>query len=132
VKVQTLWGEDYYESKQCAKCGEEKLLSEYCIAGGGNYHRSECRQCNNHLTKIRKQLKKDNPLPKEDYVCPICLRDEEQVKGRGGRNLGAWCLDHNHKDNTFRGYLCHDCNRALGNFREDIKTLERAIKYLNG
>jgi transposase-like protein len=39
-------------------------------------------------------------------------------------------LDHNHTTKQFRGYLCHSCNRTIGQLDEDISRLYRAIEYL--
>jgi hypothetical protein len=39
-------------------------------------------------------------------------------------------LDHCHKKNKVRGIICRDCNFGLGNFKDNIKTLIKAIKYL--
>ena len=36
----------------------------------------------------------------------------------------------NHSTNTFRGYLCHSCNRLIGGFEEDISKLDRAKEYI--
>jgi hypothetical protein len=89
-----------------------------------------CTKCSNELSKIRKQLKLENGEPPEDYICPICLKNSEQVKGFGGKNLGPWVVDHNHKTKLFRGWLCHKCNRI---FNDDCTKdlLLRAINYLD-
>lgn len=39
-------------------------------------------------------------------------------------------VDHDHKNNFFRGFLCRDCNIGLGNFKDEIPFLKRAIAYL--
>jgi 5-methylcytosine-specific restriction endonuclease McrA len=43
---------------------------------------------------------------------------------------GDAVLDHDHKTNSFRGWLCQKCNRGLGNFDDDLGRMNRAIKYL--
>lgn len=40
------------------------------------------------------------------------------------------CVDHNHSTGEIRGLLCHDCNMALGKFKDSEFLLLRAIKYL--
>ena len=42
-----------------------------------------------------------------------------------------WVLDHNHETGEFRGWICNDCNNALGKFNDDPKVLRIAIRYLN-
>ena len=39
-------------------------------------------------------------------------------------------IDHCHHTNEIRGILCHNCNRALGLFKDSITNLKKAIEYL--
>ena len=123
----TLWGP---ATKVCAKCKKEKTLHEFAKANG-NYPRSECKECGKKQEKIRKELNKlyKKPLPESGYCCPICTRTYEQIKNLGNRH-GGWCIDHDHVTEKFRGFLCHDCNKALGFFKDNTKLLESAINYL--
>jgi hypothetical protein len=122
----------YAESdmKTCVKCKQILPNGRFGNASGGNYLRAECKSCARQLTKERVALRKITPLPPKDYCCPICHRNEEQAAGSGGKSRSAWCLDHNHTTKEFRGYLCHSCNRTIGQLDEDISRLHRAIEYL--
>lgn len=115
--------------KICNKCKELKPLSEYSFHSASNYKRPECKSCNNKLSRDRKALKKISPPIPADHKCPICEKQEEELKGRGGQNRPAFVLDHNHDSVNFRGYLCHSCNRGLGTFHS-VSLLASAIKYL--
>jgi hypothetical protein len=55
------------------------------------------------------------------HLCIIC----GAVTGHHGR-----CLDHDHETGAPRGFLCHTCNRLLGEWREDPAIFARAIRYL--
>ena len=127
--VKTLWGEEVQESKVCKKCGEEKLISEFQPRGDLSYVRGACKVCERKLIKERADLKKKHPYPIDGH-CEICNASEEEAVGRGGSKAKAFCLDHNHDTGEFRGWLCHDCNRALGQLGDSIETLKNAIKYL--
>lgn len=55
--------------------------------------------------------------------CSICNRQEKD----GRRKL---CLDHDHKTGKFRGWLCENCNRALGQFEDNPNILRKAADYV--
>jgi len=40
-------------------------------------------------------------------------------------------VDHNHQTGKIRGLLCHRCNTALGNLRENIDIMNKMIGYIN-
>lgn len=56
----------------------------------------------------------------QNGVCKIC-RNSCSTK---------LCVDHNHETMEIRGLLCKPCNTGLGYFKDNINTLEAAIKYL--
>lgn len=116
--------------KTCSKC--KKLLdnSLFSPSSGGKYLRPECRKCGYKLAKERKLLKEKYGTPSKNHICPICLKDENQLIGTGG-NASIWVIDHDHETKQFRGHLCHNCNRGLGVFQDDIERIKRAIRYLN-
>lgn len=39
-------------------------------------------------------------------------------------------LDHNHRTDKVRGFLCGSCNRVLGHAKDKITTLLNAVEYL--
>lgn len=65
----------------------------------------------------------DSLLIKQGYSCGICLEKDPGGKGR-------WHIDHDHLTNKVRGLLCHNCNTALGGFKDSVGNLQRAINYL--
>ena len=116
--------------KTCSKCKEQLDESCFSPSSGGKYLRPECKKCAGKLAKERKQLRKKYGNPPEKYECPICLKTEDQLIGTGGR-ASVWVVDHDHEENRFRGHLCHNCNRGIGIFNDDIERLKRAIEYLS-
>jgi hypothetical protein len=116
--------------KTCSKCKINLDDSEFSPSSGGKYLRPECKKCAKKLSKRREELKKQYGYPNLDYTCPVCLKNETELKGTGG-NASVWVVDHNHDTDSFRGFLCHNCNRGIGVFQDDIDRLNRAIKYLD-
>ena len=119
------------ENKTCNKCGLTLHISSFSKHSGSNYYRPECIKCNNKLSKIREKLKDTHGDPPVNFNCPICKSNELEVSGKGNKRNGSWVLDHDHKTDTFRGWLCHKCNRGIGCFNDDTQILKNAIKYLN-
>jgi hypothetical protein len=81
-----------------------------------------------HETKMRYERKRSNrpePTRPEPSSCDICAG--KPVHGR--RHLDE---DHCHRTKQFRGWLCGECNRGIGMFKDDINLLARAIVYLHG
>lgn len=119
------------DTKICNKCKKELPLSCFSKHSGSNYLRPECKECNNILSKQRKDLRATHGQPPNNYTCPICGRDEGSISTGGGNKKSKWVLDHNHQTNTFRGWLCHTCNMGLGAFADNIEILKKAIGYLD-
>jgi|TARA_R100001460_G_scaffold106817_1_gene154757 hypothetical protein len=112
---------DMYQ--HCKNCHELKNEKEYNLQGGFDQYgrkklRNECRKCQNENDRILTLLKKENGPPSEN--CHLCGKEKKLF------------LDHCHKTNKFRGWLCNDCNSGLGKLGDDIPSLERGIKYLKG
>ena len=119
--------------KTCNKCYKELPISMFSKHSGSkapNYYRPECKSCNNQLSKVRRYLKEQYGSPPKNYRCPICNGTEQDVKGKGGLTCSSWVIDHDHKTDKFRGWLCHKCNRGIGCFHDDITMLKKAIYYL--
>lgn len=68
-------------------------------------------------------------LEAQNYVCAICGKPEIDICNKKGatRNLA---VDHCHTTGRVRGLLCRGCNQGLGNFKEDISSLKKAIQYI--
>lgn len=63
-------------------------------------------------------------LRKQNYRCAICRAKKPGVLTK------RFALDHCHKTNKIRGFLCRKCNVALGSFDDSVKLLKSAIRYL--
>ena len=66
-------------------------------------------------------------LDDQGWKCAICKKfgfkmREDHVSGLN--------LDHCHTTGEVRGLLCHNCNRGLGLFNDNLGYLESAMRYL--
>jgi len=116
--------------KICNSCETEKPLDRFELTGYG-YVRNICRACRHRkkkpkrLSRIYKMSYQDllKIKEKQDYRCAICNAHEESLT----RDL---VIDHNHDTDRVRGWLCHNCNRAIGMLKDDSYVLRRAVAYL--
>ena len=116
-------------------------LCEKCLAKWYYHHKGQrekqseyYKKNKDRVLKICKEYRQKNQVKirakylgvSEDGVrmalkqkrCWICGCDKKLV------------IDHDHNTNIVRGRLCSVCNSAIGYFKDDIKLLRRAIKYL--
>lgn len=114
----------------CNKLCEKKMYS----VGSPRYCSSKCygkdfwriafgpKHWNWKGGKNTRYMAKTAPRPRPE-VCEICNR-----KGKGRNGI---VLDHNHKTMQFRGWLCSNCNTAIGLADENVEILKALIKYIN-
>lgn len=57
----------------------------------------------------------------QNHKCKICNKQEPEIKLH---------LDHCHSSGTVRGFLCRNCNVAIGLLQEDIEICKSLVKYL--
>lgn len=98
-----------YCSKECSKRG---LIHNYYVNIYGV-----------SISEVEQALKDQN------YLCAICKEPGFEMNKYVRSPLN---LDHCHDTKKFRGMLCHNCNRALGLFKDNVERLETAISYLKG
>lgn len=106
------------QTKVCTKCHECKTLNEYGFNTSGRdafdksgyrLRRPECEVCNKKVADGKREAKKRakslglTTKAPVGTTCKLCKTSE-----------GTMCFDHDHKTNTFRGWLCDPCNRSIG------------------
>jgi hypothetical protein len=132
--------------KKCAKCGEQKPLSNFRKKVDGKFGvGAQCKICinlkqapnksyrhlkgydrykNNHFLKNYKiTLQEVNEIIKnQGFKCAIC--EKHLTPGKQTH------LDHCHDSNKIRGVLCTTCNVGLGMFKDSLLLLKSALNYL--
>ena len=132
------YGDEYTRPKvlNCQDC-----QSEFAVRPTGNLP-TRCDACytSNHRAsqradRRRKGLWEQYKMTLAEYqvlydeqggVCLICGNKQS---GRGAAK-NTLCVDHNHTTGKVRGLLCTNCNTGIGNLRDSIELLEKAIQYL--
>lgn len=107
---------EYFEKNQNGK-NNRTVRRPSCI---------DCRHLINGKSipqKVQDQWNKTKPHM-VIWECPICKK--RTIPGLTSKIV----LDHNHKTGTPNGWICDSCNTGLGRFKDDVATMEEAIKYL--
>jgi len=108
--------------KVCVKCKTKKPITDFRLHSKGEgitYRRPECRECEKDYNKKRSKIAKEYSRPEIGTTCDCCGRTDKEL-----------VLDHCHKDNKKRGWICQNCNLGLGRLGDCIEGVERALEYL--
>jgi len=97
-------------------------------AKGRKTTRPTCKSCRKKIDGVKLKSKENERLdkikPTYFFICPICK------KGSIPNITANLVKDHDHLTGNAREWICDSCNTGLGRFKDDIKLLKRAIKYL--
>ena len=145
VKINTVWGEEVteIETRKCRECKQEKPVSEMESdrpesSPRGKGYRNQCKACRKHKQSVIAKLKKENKSlePTLNDRCIICNKWAstlmEYTSQGAHKRKSPFVLDHNHKTDEFRGWICFNCNTLLSNADDSIEILKNAIEYLRG
>ena len=129
MKTSNCKSKEKAEMCTCSKCGKTFPLTpkffdrnQSTNTGGKKYFRPECKACTKRASQGCRQAKKlaGNPdRPALGCPCHRCGRTDKKL-----------VFDHCHETLAHRGWLCDNCNRAMGMLGDNIKGMELAIKYL--
>ena len=74
----------------------------------------------NHLRKMYGMTEEmyNERLASQNGMCILCGSDKSLE------------IDHDHVTGRVRGIVCHCCNVALGQFKDNVEVIRRAIAYL--
>ena len=108
------------ESQVCKTCGTEKPITDFYSNKKTGYIYKDCKGC-----FIIRQLQrhngkfKDQSIPPKSETCDCC-----------GKPLIKACLDHDHSNGKFRGWLCYNCNTGIGLLGDNEEGIIAALEYL--
>lgn len=121
---------NYFKKKDCRFCGENFQP----IAPSHHYCSDDCaakgiaqRHLKNSYNLTYKEW--EEMYENQNHVCAICSSEGFKMNEKVYSGLN---VDHCHETGVVRGLLCHNCNRGLGLFKDNIENLKQAILYLEG
>lgn len=129
-------------SKQCNFCKEYKSFDHFTNRSDRKHlpddrpskYSSSCKECQSLKTKLKFfdiTLEEFLELQKShNDCCGICGIHESEARNLRTKHYGLY-VDHCHDTGKVRGLLCHNCNLVLGQAKDDIDILKKAIDYLN-
>jgi len=130
TSIASNYPQGYFKEKECRHCGSffiPKAPSEhYCCDFCKDYGVTEAYYKRTYNLTIEEYL---DIAERQQFKCAICGKDNFKM---AEHHSGVLVVDHDHKTGNVRGLLCHNCNRALGLFQDDMSILSHSIKYLEG
>ena len=104
--------------KICSYCGKRKNLKSFSkhTMYKDNLD-TRCKSCVKKHSRIRHKLHKK--APPKPIVCECCQKTPHK-----------WVLDHDHSDDSFRGWICDKCNTGLGKLGDNREGVIKAVNYL--
>jgi len=120
------------ETKKCIRCNITKSVNSFEFREKNKSRRSKCKACRQKESDTVSSLLSIHPKPNDtNYRCPICNKKEKDLKSSGRwQDRSVWVLDHCHTTESFRGWICNNCNMGLGRFYDNKEYLKKAIQYL--
>ncbi len=111
---------------------KQRLRAKSYYANNHIMARAKMREKGRKGEYLNRRLKQKFGIGLNDYElmhqsqggkCKLCEREESTKQRR-------LAVDHCHATLKVRALLCHHCNTGLGNFKDNIELLRKAIRYL--
>ena len=109
--------------KLCKSCNTMKPLGDFSVSKKAKDGRqSKCKPCFKEYQQAHRygisQKQYHALLEHHQGKCGVCHKEKPLV------------VDHNHDTGRVRGFLCSQCNAALGLLNDSIDNLRSAVGYL--
>jgi Autographiviridae endonuclease VII len=117
----------------CRKCCAEKPIEAFEFRNDSGKYRTDCSPCRaNHEAARRYGVTVgtiDALREQQGNRCAICRVHADEVPHVSFRH-NPLVIDHDHAAGEVRGLLCSTCNIGLGQFKDSVDLLQKAIAYL--
>jgi len=132
-----------HKTQYCSICHKRKPFESFGLSNRTkNGRRPDCKSCRNARDRKRYQKPEGlcahkNAYLKHKYGITLNQYNDMLEKQGGGckicgqkPNGRMFPVDHDHKTGKVRHILCPECNHGIGNFKDNVSLLLRAIEYL--
>ena len=117
------------ETRRCCRCGNVKPFSVFGPSSGTALGiKALCFPC-----RTKRKREKVYMMTAREYQWLIHRQEGRcAICGTAPPLDKPLCVDHCHKTGKIRGLLCHSCNMAIGQLKDNWRVLKSAYKYLKG
>ena len=122
----TKYPNGYFKDKECKTCGNvftpTNPCNIYCSSackGKNAYYRRNYGIDDKQLLQMKEE---------QNNLCYLC-GSEGFLIGKNNHDEKL-AVDHDHETGTVRKLLCHNCNRALGLFKDNPDVFRKAADYV--
>lgn len=122
----TKYPNGYFKDKECKTCGNvftpTNPCNIYCSSackGKNAYYRRNYGIDDKQLLQMKEE---------QNNLCYLC-GSEGFLIGKNNHDEKL-AVDHDHQTGRVRKLLCHNCNRALGLFKDNPDVLRKAADYV--
>lgn len=116
----------YFKEKTCKTCSEPFTPT----APSQKYCSSDCRGKNAYYERVYgiTEAEYETMKQQQNNRCYLCGSKGFMIGNNNHSERLA--VDHCHDTDTVRKLLCHNCNRALGLFKDNPELMRKAAEYV--
>ena len=122
----TKYPNGYFKDKACKTCGNTFTPTNPCniycspqCKGKNSYYKRQYGITDAELAQMKQE---------QDNKCFLC--GSEGFLMDKNKHVEKLAVDHCHETGKVRKLLCHNCNRALGLFKDNHDVIRKAADYV--
>lgn len=129
-KCRACGSSDFGTRNRCKPCRRVAQRADWAADEAARTKDSERIRAWRAANPAKRQAQRRRHLYGLDEATFAALLVEQEQRCAICRVADPTCVDHCHRTGQVRGIVCHLCNVALGQFRDDPNLLTAALKYL--